>query len=91
MSDVPQDDRTTEGDGPGAEGAMDLLAEHVPLALLLDLAAADGPASEEILRTEGVPDDAWWEPEASNASDGGAPADDAAAAGGPADPGEPTA
>ncbi|WP_298462565.1 hypothetical protein [uncultured Cellulomonas sp.] len=61
------------GDGspvePGHEGdeVMDLLAEHIPLALLLDLAPTDGPASEEILRAEGVPDDAWWEPEPAGA------------------------
>lgn len=40
---------------------MDLLAEHVPLALLADLAAPDGPVSQAILETEGMPDDAWWE------------------------------
>jgi len=40
---------------------MDLLAEHVPLALLADLAAPDGPVSTEILASEGLPDDAWWE------------------------------
>jgi hypothetical protein len=50
---------------------MDLLAEHVPLTLLADLAVAE-PRSEAILRAEGLPDDAWWEddPEAS-----GPPAD----------------
>jgi len=40
---------------------MDLLAEHVPLALLADLAAPDGPVSQAILETEGIPEDAWWE------------------------------
>lgn len=40
---------------------MDLLAEHVPLALLADLAAKDGPVSQAILETEGLPTDAWWE------------------------------
>jgi hypothetical protein len=43
---------------------MDLLADHVPLALLMDLVTPDGPPSAEILRDEGMPDDAWWEPDA---------------------------
>lgn len=38
---------------------MDLLAEHVPLTLLADLATAE-PRSGEILRTEGLPEDEWW-------------------------------
>ena len=62
---------TKDTTGPGLTGArptgtteefLDLLAEHVPLALLADLAAPSGPGSTEILRTEGLPDDAWWEP-----------------------------
>lgn len=44
-----------------ADSVMGLLAEHVPLALLADLAAPDGPVSQEILETEGLPADAWWE------------------------------
>ena len=49
--------------GPADPGAavMRLLAEHVPLTLLADLAAPDGPASQVILETEGLPDEAWWE------------------------------
>ena len=35
---------------------MDLLAEHVPLALLADLAAVDGPVSQAILESEGLPE-----------------------------------
>lgn len=60
------DTRTTEhegarGTGDDAAGAvMDLLAEHVPLTLLADLAAAE-PRSEAILQAEGLPEDAWWE------------------------------
>lgn len=46
-----------------AGAVMQLLAGGVPLALLADLAAPDGPASQVILETEGLPDDAWWEPE----------------------------
>ena len=44
------------------EDVMELLAEHVPLALLVDLVTPQGPASADILRAEGMPDDAWWEP-----------------------------
>ena len=59
------DETTTaddEGQVPGrdAEAVMGLLAEHVPLTLLADLAVAE-PRSEAILQAEGLPDDAWWE------------------------------
>jgi hypothetical protein len=60
------DETTTaddEGRVPGREDAaavMGLLAEHVPLTLLADLAVAE-PRSEAILQAEGLPDDAWWE------------------------------
>lgn len=47
---------TDEGDAR----VMGLLSEHVPLSLLVDLADPDGPASDEILQSEGRPDDAWW-------------------------------
>ena len=40
---------------------LGLLAEHVPLALLADLASPSVPGSTAILRSEGLPDDAWWE------------------------------
>ncbi|MBO3084584.1 hypothetical protein [Cellulomonas fengjieae] len=39
----------------------DLLAEHVPLALIVDLATPEA-TSAEILEAEGLPDEAWWEP-----------------------------
>jgi len=51
------------GAGPEADApavVMDLLAEHVPLALLADLAAVDGPVSQAILESEGLPEDEWW-------------------------------
>jgi hypothetical protein len=51
-ADVP-DDR--------AEHTMELLEEHVPLSLIMDLTAPDGPASKEILDAEGAPEQAWWE------------------------------
>ena len=47
---------TDEGDAR----VMGLLSEHVPLSLLVDLADPEGPASNEILQSEGKPDDAWW-------------------------------
>jgi len=50
---------------------MDLLAEHVPLTLLADLAVAE-PRSDAILESEGLPEDAWWEDDDPRA---GAPGD----------------
>jgi len=51
------------------DDVMDLLAEHVPLALLADLVSPEGPGSSEILASEGLPDDAWWEtPDAAGSS-----------------------
>jgi hypothetical protein len=44
-----------------AEHTKDLLEEHVPLSLIMDLSAPDGPASKEILDAEGAPEQAWWE------------------------------
>jgi hypothetical protein len=43
-----------------ASEVMDLLQEHVPLALLLDLSEPEGPHSAEILAEEGQPTDTWW-------------------------------
>ena len=59
---------------PGHDAAtvMDLLAEHVPLALLADRVAPGGPESHRILEDEGLPDDAWWE--AADAGPAAAPA-----------------
>ena len=39
---------------------MELLEEHVPISLLLDLVAPAGPDSQDILDTEGAPEHAWW-------------------------------
>ncbi len=51
------------GAAPGAgvdDGSvMDLLHDHVPLTLLVDLAEA--PASEQLLAEEGLPEQVWWE------------------------------
>jgi len=52
-----------------AQSVMDLLAEHVPLTLLADLAAAE-PRSTEILHAEGLPEDEWWQdPDASESGE----------------------
>ncbi len=40
---------------------MDLLAEHVPLSLLMDLALPSGPTSQELLQAEGLPEEQWWD------------------------------
>ena len=80
MADVSQADRTTAGDGHETEDVMGLLAEHVPLALLVDLVTPEGPKSEEILEAEGLPEDAWWKAEGTGAAapDGPAPTGPAA-------------
>lgn len=49
-------------DDDAAGSVMHLLAEHVPLTLLADLAVAE-PSSDAILRAEGLPPQAWWEDE----------------------------
>lgn len=64
---------------PEAASVMRLLAEHVPLTLLADLAVAE-PRSEAILRAEGLPDDAWW---AADDTAPGAVGDDAPGCGTP--------
>jgi hypothetical protein len=40
---------------------MGLLSQHVPIALLCDLSAPEGPQSAQILAEEGQPATAWWE------------------------------
>lgn len=49
------------------EAVMELLADHVPLTLLVDL--ADAPASDELLAEEGLPKQRWWEPVADPSPD----------------------
>ncbi|WP_448629807.1 hypothetical protein [Cellulomonas soli] len=44
-----------------AQAIKDLLAEHVPLALLVDLLGPSQDASSRILAEEGLPEDAWWD------------------------------
>ena len=48
-------------DHDASQEVMSLLSEHVPLALLADLAIPEGPASPQILSEEGLPEVAWWE------------------------------
>jgi hypothetical protein len=45
---------------PDESEVMDLLQEHVPLALICDLSRPEGPHSAEILAEEGQPTDTWW-------------------------------
>ncbi len=60
---------TPDAEGAAPEGGeeqasaevMALLSEHVPLALLADLAQPEGPLSPKILEDEGLPEDPWWE------------------------------
>ena len=40
---------------------MEMLQEHVPLSLLVDLTDPAGPVSAEILAEEGAPTTRWWE------------------------------
>jgi hypothetical protein len=47
--------------GPAPAPVMELLEEHVPISLLLDLVAPAGPDSQDILDTEGAPEQAWWQ------------------------------
>ena len=49
----------TDGSDPVDETVMELLADHVPLTLLVDL--VDAPPSEQVLVEEGLPEQRWWE------------------------------
>ena len=50
-----------QADEQASAEVMALLSEHVPLALLADLAEPAGPPSPAILEDEGLPEVAWWE------------------------------
>jgi hypothetical protein len=54
------DDSAAAEDGASGQ-VRELLAEHVPISLLMDLVPPTGPDSQDILDTEGAPEDAWWE------------------------------
>ncbi|WP_426566178.1 hypothetical protein ACPPVT_06380 [Angustibacter sp. McL0619] len=43
-----------------ADSVLELLGEHVPLSLIIDLTAPEGPDSQNIMDVEGAPDQAWW-------------------------------
>lgn len=51
----------TRDDLDADEAVMHMLADRVPLSLLCDLTAPDGPPSAEILAEEGGPETRWWE------------------------------
>lgn len=55
------DDEVTHAVEQASAEVMALLSEHVPLALLADLAEPAGPPSPAILEDEGLPEVAWWE------------------------------
>ena len=59
-SNEPALQTTDVTDGSDDSEVMDLLQEHVPLALLCDLSTPEGPHSAEILAEEGQPTDTWW-------------------------------
>jgi hypothetical protein len=46
--------------GTSPAQVRELLEERVPISLLLDLVAPSGPDSQDILDTEGGPEQAWW-------------------------------
>ena len=43
-----------------AEPVMSMLQDHIPLSLIMDMTAPDGPPSRELLETEGLPAEEWW-------------------------------
>ncbi|WP_421733120.1 hypothetical protein [Cellulomonas sp.] len=59
------------GDAADAQPVRDLLAEHVPLALIVDLVTPEA-TSAEILESEGLPEDSWWEKDATTSDGTGA-------------------
>lgn len=70
---APAEDSTS-----GSEHVMDMLGEHVPLSLLMDLTSPTGPDSVTIHDDEGLPEDSWWENDGeATAAQGDQPADDA--------------
>ena len=42
------------------EAAVEMLQEHVPLALIRDMVAPHGPRARELLEAEGLPEQEWW-------------------------------
>ncbi|WP_273651651.1 hypothetical protein [Cellulomonas fimi] len=60
---MPRDDQPETLAAPDAERVRELLEAHVPLTLIADLTAAEAVPSQEILEKEGLPEEAWWDPE----------------------------
>lgn len=58
--DAEATDAVQAASGPTGEQVMNLLEEHVPLSLIMDLSVPAGPDSQDILCTEGKPDASWW-------------------------------
>ncbi|GAB7193313.1 hypothetical protein NUM3379_40220 [Kineococcus sp. NUM-3379] len=46
--------------GSNPEPALSMLQDHIPLSLIMDMVAPDGPHSRELLETEGLPEQEWW-------------------------------
>ncbi|NAZ88764.1 hypothetical protein [Kineococcus indalonis] len=58
---MAHEDATSGGTGsPGARPVMEMLSEHIPLSLIMDMVSPEGPHSEELLVSEGLPDQEWW-------------------------------
>lgn len=64
MTSQTPDSTSTPASPDDESPVMEMLGEHVPLSLIMDLSAPAGPDSESILDDEGQPEDAWWEPSA---------------------------
>jgi hypothetical protein len=54
-------DEPTTPTSENPDEVMAMLHDHVPLSLLCDLTAPEGPVSSEILAEEGEPETRWWE------------------------------
>ncbi|WP_299035671.1 hypothetical protein [uncultured Pseudokineococcus sp.] len=52
---------TTGDSTSGSTHVLGMLGDHVPLSLLIDLAAPTGPDSVTIHDDEGLPADSWWD------------------------------
>lgn len=61
MDPEPQTDEAGDAAPTTSEHVMDMLGDHVPLSLLMDLTVPQGPDSEQLLDEEGLPADSWWD------------------------------
>lgn len=46
---------------PADRQVMEMLSQHVPLSLIMDLSAPAGPDSTAICDAEGEPEQPWWD------------------------------